>query len=385
MIIKTHRNNNLYYFAFIIWFVTDCLAATTIKYIAGISLRQVNNIVNVLVLLLLLVKIIFYQQYSHRQMILIILLTIPVVISAIMSTSLNVLCLLIFIVAAKDLDTRRLVKDVYYALIVLIIFICTLCLMGIIGDYVTYREGSMRHSLGFSHPNGLGMRVVQFVICFLILHDGKMLLQISVIFISCVFVYLVPNSQTAYILLLVLLAFLPVYYRVSSKKGVDRFASVLILGTVFLTGFSFMLTFIDVSRYQLLKVINRFLSFRFTYAHRAFMESGIKVFGQVVYISEEERRTVGLQGHLYLDNAYATLLIRYGVAVTIIFLTMYICTMQRQKMQGNLLMVLIYFIYSLYGLMEPSMFKVNYNIVLLYIAELLYCDEHKESETLMGS
>ena len=376
MIIRIYRKNNLYYIAFMIWFVSDCLSGTMIKNIAGISLSKVDDIVNVLVLLFLMFKIFFKQQYSFRQIVFITFCTVPMVFSAIASANLNVLCLWIFLVAAKDIDINRLVKDVYFALVVLIILVCTLCLAGVIDDFTMYRDG-IRHSLGFGHPNALGMRLFQFVVCFLIIHNGKMLLQMAVTFAVCLFTYLVPNSQTPSILMAIILLLLPFYYfAINSKKRARFFIKAMMAGTFFSAMLSFIFTFIDISRYKLLKTFNELLSFRFTWTYRAFSESGIKLFGQIVRISEEERRVVGLKGHLYLDNAYATLLIRYGFAVSVIFLVMYIRTMHIQKKQGNLMVLLIYFVYSLYGIMESSMFKLTYNIVLLYIAGTLYRDDN---------
>ena len=100
-------------------------------------------------------------------------------------------------------------------------------------------------------------------------------------------------------------------------------------------------------------------------------------FGQKVYRSEQERKLVGITRTLWLDNAYVNMLLRYGVLVFLIFSIGYLYLIKNMTMQKKYVLVIILFLYSLYGAMEPALYMITHNIFLIAFSEILYnkCEE----------
>lgn len=375
MILSIDKEKIYYYIIFMVWFIADFLAQTMLFERNNIVNSKINGIIDIITLIMLIIVIIFFQSYTISQLALIISIAIPIVISALLSNSFKILSTYIFIVAAQNLNIRRLINDIYKVLLFLIPSTIILCLFGVLEDVTMYRDNMVRHSLGFSHPNVLGIVIFQFVICYIILHNGQKYRQIFMTIFGITFVYLVPNSQTPTLLLAVILFILPIYYFIVDREKVGvLFRYILIAGAIVSNVLCVIFTIIDFSNRPFLALIRGFLSGRFSATRKAYVEYGIKLLGQVVYTSAEERQMIGLQGHLYLDTAYATLLIRYGLIVYIIFSVAYVIMMISQKNNKNDLILILLFVFSIYGITESSIYMIKYNFLLLYASELLYRD-----------
>lgn len=381
MILRLEKNDKLFYYAFLVWFASDIISTTTISRLFITSYMIVDRVINISVLLLLIIRILFYQNYTTHQAFFVLAISIIIIVSAINSNNWGLLSTAIFVLASMGLDFRRIVSYVFRVLLFTISFVSLLCLLGIIEDVTLYRGSTVRHSMGFIHSNIFGIRLFQLCICFLIISKGRRMLQIVIIVLITLMEYLIPNSKTAFILGIVLLIIMPIHYKIeANSKENSLFSNLLIGGTVLVSVTTLLGTVVNISQYDLLSSIDTFLSRRLTYAHRAFSESGVSLFGRTVYITAEDRHILGLPGHLYLDCSYAIILVRFGILALLGFLIWYIITMNNLKRKGNHLLVIIMFIYALYGVMEPTMFMLKYNIVLLTMGEALF-ENSQESKS----
>ena len=379
------KDHLYYYVIFLIWFTADLLSNTTIFRNTDISINSINGTIDILTLFLLLFVILLLQRYTIHNLELIISLTIPVVISAIFSGNYKILSLLIFVVAAQGIDMMRLIRDVYHVLTAVVPTVIIMGYIGLIEDVTMFRSGMIRHSYGFAHPNTLGVGVFQIVFCYVVIHEGQFIRQLLVTFLGMMFVYFVPNSQSPALLLAILAILLIVRHFIYLRGGTgESFRWVLMGGALLSNLICVFATMVDFSKYPFLKAFNLFISTRFSATRRAYLESGIKLLGQVVFTEEADRRMVGLQGHLYLDTAYATLLIRYGLIVYIIVSVAYLLVMNMQRKKRNDLILILLFVFSVYGITESSMFMLKYNFLFLYASELLYCYNRDEYSDIIG-
>ena len=280
-----------------------------------------------------------------------------------------------FIVAAKNIDLDKLIYSAYKILRFMIPMVALLCLLGVIEDNNRYiRWGWQRSSLGFAHPNGLALRLFQLTICYCYIHKKK-LGKSSYLFIlvAVALTVAIPKSQTTYICLSVFLILVLVYKLIQNKKRLMHIFMNSLLAGAFLIGFlSIALSFINVKHYWILSQVDKWMSERFSYAHIARSIYGISFLGQRVYISEAEREMVGIKQLLYLDNAYASILIRYGVLIFLMFSFFYLLLMRKMAKQKDGILVIILFLYALYGVMENGLYQMTHNIFLIAFANLLY-------------
>lgn len=372
---KIHRPSyyNCVIFAFCF---TEILFSTTLETIFGVPTEWLNKMMAYLMLILLLIQIVFFQRYKRSELIKIVCVGIPFVISALTSKNNSLLCVFLFITAGKNADMDRIVKMLYKLSIVMITAIVLLSLAGVIGDRVLYRGELPRHSLGFSHPNVLGQRVFILYACRFYLRFDRIkwwdyLLAIG----GTVFCYIVPNSQTAVVMLIIMCigtVILKATQKVDKQVAVGKGMIICSLGLNFM---SVALGFIDLRKIPFLYSLDLLLHGRFSACGTVFELYGLSLFGQKVIVAQTaERARLGIPTwiHLYLDNAYCSMLVMYGIVAYLLFTVFYTMNMNKQLKNRRYEMVFVLFLISVYGLMERTLFIMTFNAFLLSASSLIY-------------
>lgn len=366
---------NFYIFIFAFWYSTEIFFNTTLEFIFGIRIDLFNNVVNWLVFVLLMIQIMLLQSYKRNELVIIVLITLPVIISTGLSGNRSLLSVWMFIVAAKNISFDRIVQIVYRILLIMVPMIIFLRLAGFIDDYTIMRGSIQRFSLGFSHPNQLGMRIFQLTLCHCYINRAKLsIINYCNIFMAVVFTIVISNSQTAYISLVVLLIALLIYKYVESQRQIfgQIFAWSLVVGVFLLNILSVTLSYIDVNKYTILSQIDRWMSSRFSWCHRVWQIYGVSFWGQKIYVLWEEVKLAGIKNRLWLDNAYVSILLRYGIVVFLLISFAYMYLIRSMVIRKEYVLAIILFLYSLYGLMENGLFMLSHNIFLLAFSDLLY-------------
>lgn len=382
---RAHYFSDIYMLIFFIWYSTEIIFNTTLKSIFGVPIKTVSDMVNWLIFAMLMIQIIFFQSYKKRELVIIIGITLPIICTTVLSGSKSILSAWMFIVAAKNIDFDKVVHAAYRILLFMVPMIAFLCLTGFIEDNDRYMKWNMqRFSLGFLHPNNLGLRFFQLAVCHCYINKDKLRSsKYFFIIITIILTLAIPKSQTAYISLVVLLIMLMLYKYIQNRKHIlNMFFKSLLIGTVLFYLLSVFLMFVNVNQYWILAKLDKWMSERFSYAHVAWLIYGISPFGQRVYITEAERKAVGINGLLYLDNAYASILLRYGIVVFFLFFFCYILLMKKMIQQKEGVLVIILFLYALYGVMENGLYLITHNIFLIAFSNLLYNKSKGKEENM---
>lgn len=367
---KKNIANHFYSFIFITWYSTEMIFSTTLKEIFGLSVNTINSMFNWLIFALLMFQIIFLQSYKKKELMIIISITLPISIATVLSGKKILLSAWMFIVASKNTSFDKIVHTAYKILLITIPMVIFWRLAGFIEDYTMIRGNVPRFSLGFSHPNQLGLRVFQLTLCHCYVNRTKLgILNYCYIILAVIFTIVFPHSQTAYISLIVFIILLLVCQYIKNR---ELFAKSLVIGALLLNVLSIILSFIDVHKSNILSQIDRWMSARFSLSHRVWSIYGVSFWGQRVYVTEEERKLVGIIGRLWLDNAYVSILLRYGILVFLITAFAYLSLLKSMAIRKEYILVIILFLYALYGLMENGLFMLSHNIFLLVFADLLY-------------
>ncbi len=369
------RLKSLYMYIFILWYSTEILFNSTLDNIMGISVDIVSNLIAWLVFGLLMIQIVFFQSYTKKELMFIIMITAPIVIATFLSGNRSLLSAWMFVVAAKKSDLEDIICVAYKILSIMIPVIALLCLLGVIENATLMRGTMQRFSLGFSHPNQLGLRVFQFMVCYCYIHRNRLRkMDYLCISLAIVFLIRVPNSKTAYIVTTILLCVLLIYNFVKKQRSgyMVIFEKGLLLGTFCFGFLSICFSYIDVNRYTVLSRIDKWMSSRFSLCHVVWQLYGVSPLGQRVYITEDERKLVGIKTRLFLDNAYVGILLRYGILVFFIFFIGYLCLMKAMIIRKEYILAIILFLYALYGVMESGLYMISHNIFLITFSTLLY-------------
>ncbi|MBD5504854.1 MAG: hypothetical protein HDR09_14260 [Lachnospiraceae bacterium] len=366
---------NFYIFIFILWYSTEIVFNTTLETIVGVPVKTINNVVNWLIFILLIAQIVLFQSYKKEELAIIIGITLPIIIATMLSGNRTVLSAWMLIVAMKNTDLDRIIHIAYRILLITIPMVIFFRIFGFIEDYTIMRGNLQRFSLGFAHPNQLGLRIFQLILCNCYVNRDRLgILNYCYIILAIIFTIKVPNSQTAYISLIVFLIFLLIYKYIENQKQIfmKLYTGSLLIGAVLLNIFSIILSFIDVNKYFILSQIDKWMAARFSWGHKVWQIYGTSFFGQRIYVYEEEVRLIGLTRRLWLDNAYLSLLLRYGILVFLIISISYIFLMRKMIVQKQYVLVIILFLYALYGTMESGLYQITHNIFLIAFAVLFY-------------
>ena len=368
-------SEKFYIFIFVLWYSTEIIFSTTLKTIMGISAGKISNAVSWLIFILLMLQIVLCQSYKKRELVIIIGVTLPLIVATVLSGDRTLLSTWMFIVAAKNNDLEKVIHIAYRILLIMIPMVILFRTLGVIGERTMLRGNYRRFSLGFAHPNQLGLRIFQLILCNCYVNRNKLsVLNYCYIIFAIIFTITVPNSQTAYISMIVFLIFLLIYKCIEKQKQIfiKLYTVALLIGAILLNVLSIIFSYIDVNRNTILSQLDKWMSGRFSWGHKVWQIYGTSFFGQKIYVYEEEVRLIGLISRLWLDNAYLSILLKYGIPIFLVFSSSYIFLVRRMIVQKNHILVIIFFLYALYGTMETGLYMVTHNIFLISFADLLY-------------
>ncbi len=368
-----------FYLAFIAWFSTEMLVMSTVERVLFWSIQNLNSFTAALVLSIMIIQIVAFQDYSHKELFIIVLFTIPIMLSAYNSEHRIWASSWLFIVASKYIDINKMIDTIYKVQIIGMSLIFMLFATGQIHDIVTYRGNNIRHACGFSHANFLGMMIFQLIVMrFYIKRVQISMRDIALLAIAILFTYAVPNSLSAVIVMIIFLVMTIIYLAVRAREAVlYSFCKFLIFLMTLIAALSVLISCMDIRNSKVLKSIDQALSWRFSAGHMALKHYGITLFGQNIY-SIVKRPIIGWTYNFFLDNSYMAILLRYGAIILILFMVIYISAMFYFLRQGNYYLVIILFLYGIYGVMETNLFSISKNIFLLALAYPIYSKAYKE-------
>lgn len=374
--IRSISINSIVQAAFIIWFISDFLSKIAFKDdTLKVIISSIDKSINIIVLLLL-IAVIFLLRYSCSQLVMIAIVSILIITSAILSGYNSLLSAWLFIIASKNVDFKALVKRVYYLTVVLIPFVLLSSILGITNNIQFYRFPSMklRSSMGFDHPNTLGQRIFQLWMFIVFLKNGSLKVYDYIfLLLSIAFVAYIPNSQAAYMSLLIVLAIVSIYglMKKHTNNGGGFLCNACIYSTAIIVVLSLILSLIDLKKYHFLYLFDTIMGKRFSVCYRDYQLFGISIWGQKVYTTLEERKIAGINEVLFLDNAYMAILLRFGIVVFAIFICAYINNMIYQK-NKNSIITIIFFLYAIYGVFENGIYIASYNVFLITMTSFLF-------------
>ncbi len=369
-------NINLLHTIFVIWFLLDFLVKTNICDAINLDRFLVNDIQNVITLVLIGAYCIFGIMYSVQDIIIIVLLGTLCAISGVLSHSYVLLSAFLFMVLIKTTDIEEIIKILYRILITITPIIVVLSLIGIISDGNTRRLWRIRYGLGFTHPNTFGWVILEILCCGFYLHR-KHLRKIDYIvtILMIPFLYFVPNSLSA-VVGTIMLFLLMIVYSWINKHG--EFGRAFVSKLLFFIGmganfYSVYFTINSVNKYRITYLIDRFASSRLFYTNKSFSMYGLSVIGQEIYL-----RFAWQKGYseTYMDNSFATLLLRYGVVWYLIY-TIASLMAYRRLIKKDFALLICFFVFYFMGVMNSSVLSVGTNVFVLCFAQVMFDSKYR--------
>lgn len=294
------------------------------------------------------------------------------VISVIITKAKSIVYFAVFIIAAKDIDVKKIAIITLKIQVLCLIFFIISSQLGIIQNYRIERKDKIREALGSSTPNCLMLQVFQIVVLYLYtnkdtikLYDILVILGISLIF------YNVTDSRMGMVaIILAIIAFGIVKikrsnYILTKTKAFFKYIPVILSALIIVLTFAYKVY--DITE------LNFLLSNRLQLNVNAVEEYGITLFGsEIKWIGQTESFKKIDEDYNYVDSSYFKILLNYGI---IIFGFVLYCMMKiidNAYKEEDYLLVMLLAISLVYCFFDSWLIAIQFNTFLFFLSDILY-------------
>lgn len=326
---------------------------------------------------LLMFRVFFFQKMSIKQAIVVGFMTVLVFISSLRADNRTVLLAWTFIIAAKDQDFEELVRIAFWILLATSLLLIGLCFAGVIEDVTTVREKAgtvwVRHAMGFPHPNSLGMAALHIYACSLYLRRNKLRwVDPAVGIVLAIFIYLVPNSTSAFLCIL-MLCVLSLILAVRLNEQCTKALGWCICSFVVFCNIFCVVYSLGYDILPLAKKFDTVLTNRLFSAFLIYKTFGVQPLGSILPPMFSQLMVNEVFFNMpWLDASYMDLMLRYGVLIYLLYSGLYIAAAFRIRKTGNLMLLGIMATYAAHGIMENSLYILRFSIFPIAMAAMLY-------------
>ena len=332
------------------------------------------NILRLLGIGLVLFKIIF-DKYTIKKIAVIFITVIMFFFTLIESTYSILLEYAILIIGAKDVSFKKIINIYFKINMVLLLITIISSKIGIIEDLVYYRAKNdrYRHSFGVVYPTDFAAHVFFLCLAYFYL-KGKNIkwYQILLVLLSAIFVYYYCDARldAICIILVVLMSLVYKFNLINFKNWFIKYG--LIFSFLICEILSIYLTINYNPSNSFYAKINDLLSSRLRIGNMMYDEYGIKIFGQKI---EDHgyggSLTFEYDTYNYIDCSYLRILLKYGLATSIILTLFNLIISKKMYRDQNYDILLILLLISINSIVAQHYIDFSYNFLLLaYLARL---------------
>ena len=266
----------------------------------------------------------------------------------------TLLKLILFALAIVEVDKYKILRYQYYSLVLGILIILGSSIFGIIPMEYARLEGV--YTFGFVNPNNLLMVYIAAIMTYNLLHEGQVKMRtLFVEFALAAVIFRFTNSRTGMLVTSIYLMNLIIGKVDSSKKISRKFMAVGNYLFIILSAISMFLALGYQKGDLMWEKIDVALSWRPFLWGRYFDDYSITLLGT----------RLDMDRFGSLDNAYLTLLLKYGVLVFGVYLILFVSMSRRAVQQNKWDFVACIIAYEIYFVSEFGPVLVNVNIALL--------------------
>ena len=334
------------------------------------------NWVNYLMIGMLIVKVYIFDNFNLKQYLIITIILLLSFISWRKTNYSNVMVLITFILGAKDIDFRKIVKCYFNTNLTLLLLTIIYSLTGIIQNLIFFRDEIRRFSLGIDYPTDLAAYVFFLILAYCYLYYSSLNFKKYVsFFLISLITYKITNSRLDLILIILIIPVMMLTKR-SSKNGkstpvsdyvVDHYWSL----TIIVPYIYILLNFYFQANDRVFFLLNKLLSGRLEYGNLALKKYGISMLGQKIneygwgginglYMSKNN-----ISKYFFIDSSYIRLIVIYGIFLGLVIFLIMVATSIKGGLNNNYVLSAIIFLISISSIVDQHMLEISYNIFFL--------------------
>lgn len=365
-----HRGRNIADYLFYVAFGT----LVSLTFVANVG--QVASAVPALVMIslgiLMLAVLLRIREYRGVEAVILCLFGIIAVYRLFCCGDTSTIKFVLLLAACRGVELSRCIRLDMLLRLVWTIVLVVFSQMGLAQDAVIIdAERGVRHSLGFSNANQLGMNVLIISLEMLYLNGFKLKVATGLLLLGIVSIldfFSGSRSATLLIYIAIAVALVNTFWR----HGITR-SNVLFRASQFAAPMLFMLTMIALVGYQKGDLwaleINEILTNRIKIIDFFSAQYDLSLFGRDIAVSG-----------VSFDVLYAYLFFGYGLLICVGYLAALPLLIQRLHARHEHGLVIVFLLLSIYGLSERLWLCVEYNAFMLAFSLLLYGDNSTYSE-----
>lgn len=360
----------------ILLFISICLIqfAVYTKNVVTVT-KNSQNLMNIALGILFvnaLIQIV-KMKATIKQWILCFLIVSISIFSFIKTNDSLLLQLSLILIGSLNVNLDKLILKNLIFKLALFIYIYHAQMTGNVDIQYFYRDGIIRNALGFNQPNALGFFLLSFFIEFVYLKRKNLkIINILVLFFPIIYFMINAGCRGAIISLFIFVLFILIMLlknrivKDKESKEKRRMFNWLIPIFSILTLVSFYITYEYMSGSNLAIILDDFFSERF-YLQSLFLKLyKISIFGTEIFYFDT------------LDNVYIRVLLNFGIIVWILYMFIYYIIVKCALEKKDIVMLIIVFVFMIYGLMEWYIVRPGLNIFLIYFSSSLINMKNKK-------
>lgn len=234
---------------------------------------------------------------------------------------------LLAIIAAKNIDFKKIAKVSLYLTSIMVIIILCLALFGVIVDTQSYRYfGNTKitcHGLGFNHSSALPTYYFYMFLNYFYLMPKKrnfFNLLLGVLIGCLIFMFCAERLRFYLLIIAAIMIFLLPFIHGKFKK-IKKVTIIWMFPVCCIL--TLLLGYYYDSSNPTLYNLNITLSNRLYFEHHAFQKYPITLLGQNIMMGEDVTTFKDGTTYFYLDSAYVYLLFQYGILIFIGIILVY--------------------------------------------------------------
>lgn len=295
----------------------------------------------------------------------------------------------IFVLGARNVDFKRIIKIYFYVGMLLLAFVVISAMGGLIRNLVYRRDMTniVRQSFGIAYPTDFAAHVLYLILAYAYLKFGKIKWYDYAVFLA-VAVFLVKFSDARLSVYAIILS-IPVLWigqRAQTDHLLSRFIASFYWTVPILSAYLVIIaSYFFTPSNKILTKVNNASSGRLFLGHKAISEYGFSMFGKQI-IEHGWGGANGLKmsqnapaNYFFVDSSFLRMTILYGIIMAIIILLAMTKISWESFQKGSFALASIIVIVSVSAMVEQRLLDLAYDPFLIALLANVYT-QHKAED-----
>lgn len=294
----------------------------------------------------------------------------------------------IFVLGARNVDFKRIIKIYFYAGMLLLAFVVISAMGGLIRNLVYRRDMTniVRQSFGIAYPTDFAAHVLYLILAYAYLKFGKIKWYDYAVFLAAA-VFLVKFSDARLSAYAIILS-IPVLWigqRAQTDHLLSRFIASFYWMVPILSAYLVIIaSYFFTPSNKILTKVNNASSGRLFLGHKAISEYGFSMFGKQI-IEHGWGGANGLKmsqnapaNYFFVDSSFLRMTILYGIIMAIIILLAMTKISWESFQKGSFALASIIVIVSVSAMVEQRLLDLAYDPFLIALLANVYTQHNAE-------